>query len=228
MSSGTLTINGGIIKDNRAEYDGGGISMFGPFTVQGEVTVIGNEAGGSGGGILAAGMTDTAIIQNNVIIANNRAGTFGGGIFAEGGLRVSDNVTIQGNEAYAGGGIYSGSVTESVTIRNDVKIIYNKATTLGGGIFAEGGVTIGGDVPITSNEANSGGGIFASSNTDVLTLNDGVVISDNRAVEFGGGIYADDELLFINENTLFAVQNNTSPDGELYRITKNIMEIPYI
>jgi len=173
-SSGLLTINGGIISNNKAEYDGGGIAAFGPVIIQNNVTITGNEAFGSGGGILTAGAKDEAIIRNNVKILNNKAGTLGGGIFADGGLTIYGDVIILGNIAQAGGGIFATSTTEPVNIKSDVEILYNTAEILGGGIYADSEhIEISDDTAIQNNEASlSDDDIFIPELSDALKPED--------------------------------------------------------
>lgn len=97
-----------IFVNNRADFDGGAI--FIPSGEDGTVsncTFDRNTAGVDGGAICAS--AHTKLMIDNSIIINNRANCNGGGIYL-GALTVSDhvlrNVTITGNSANHGGGIY--------------------------------------------------------------------------------------------------------------------------
>ena len=94
--------------NNRADSDGGAVFIKEnqAGTVSG-CSFSGNTAGVDGGAICAS--CHTKLTVDNSTITNNRAGSNGGGIHL-GALSVSDheltNITITGNSANHGGGIY--------------------------------------------------------------------------------------------------------------------------
>ena len=95
-------------KNNNADCDGG--ALFIKENQNGTVSGClfdGNTAGTDGGAICAS--CHTKLMADNSTIINNRAGSSGGGIYL-GALSFSDheltNVTITGNSAGHGGGIY--------------------------------------------------------------------------------------------------------------------------
>ena len=95
-------------KNNSAGYDGG--ALFIRSNEDGAVsrcTFEGNTAGADGGAICAG--CHAKLMADNTTIINNRAGGKGGGIYL-GALTVSNhrltNVTVTGNSAGHGGGIY--------------------------------------------------------------------------------------------------------------------------
>lgn len=141
--------------------------------------------------------------------ANNKDG---GGIFNEATLTVT-NVTITGNQANHGGGIYNefafppdggGDLNIPLLVLNYVTISNNTSNAVdvnqGGGGLHNGSCFQGDHVTILSNlAANQGGGFFNDSNCgnyanskvpgpDVTLKN--FVISGNRS-KFGGGVNHD-------------------------------------
>jgi hypothetical protein len=114
-NSGTLTLTGGTLSGNSADF-GGGIGNTGTLTVTGS-TLSGN----SGGGIYNRG---TLTVRNSTLSGNS-----GGGIYNGGTLTVS-NSTLSGNTAGYGGGIYNYG-PYPVTLTN-VTLTANRANTGGG------------------------------------------------------------------------------------------------
>lgn len=106
-----LTINGGTITGNRADQIagggygyGGGVENHGTLTISGG-TITSNTAGQFGGGIHNEG---TLTITGGSI-ADNTAGTYGGAIYNNSTVNISSfssSITISGNSAQTGGGIY--------------------------------------------------------------------------------------------------------------------------
>ena len=97
-----------VFENNKAGTDGG--ALFIRSNEDGAVsrcTFEGNTAGADGGAICAG--CHAKLMADNTTIINNRAGGKGGGIYL-GALTVSNhrltNVTVTGNSAGHGGGIY--------------------------------------------------------------------------------------------------------------------------
>ena len=191
--SGTLSMSGGEISSNTVTGDGGGVyvSADSTFTMTSGITVpkiIGNEAGGNGGGVYAGGTLN----MNGGEISGNTATYNGGGIVVDGGVNSNIKASIAGgaigvsgspNTAENGGGIYliSGMVDISAA-----DVSYNKATSKGGGIcLLDGSVTLQGGA-VSNNEANSGGGVHVITGTTLEMT--GGVISNNAATGNGGGV----------------------------------------
>ena len=93
-----------VFENNKAGTDGG---ACGGWTEVSDSTFTGNTAGADGGAICAG--CHAKLMADNTTIINNRAGGKGGGIYL-GALTVSNhrltNVTVTGNSAGHGGGIY--------------------------------------------------------------------------------------------------------------------------
>ncbi len=138
LVSSTFTITDTLIDNNTAGYAGGGAYISGNqnFEVEVEeesftrVTITHNDAG-DGGGIL---MSNAVAYLTDVTIALNTAQGAGGGVLAELALGTvhMNRVTVSGNQADSGGGIYLGY--DDADIVNST-ISGNIATTEGGGIY---------------------------------------------------------------------------------------------
>lgn len=180
-ASGNLLISGGQISKNRSGQYGGGCYFntnqgVDSAIVMSNVTVSGNTAAVSGGGLRLGAFTGTlATSLTDINIADNRSITDnGGGIWNSGAnvrLTVNGNSLILRNatEAGNGGGIYFNSTQGGELLLDDkTKIQYNTANTT------------------PSLSGNNGGGI--SINSGNLRIIGNTEISDNEALKSGGGI----------------------------------------
>ena len=166
VTDGSVSITGSTLSGNSATAQGGGVYAAvtdGSVSITGS-TLSGNSATAQGGGISvsASGSTDVTLSGNTIL--ENTAGQDGGGIYLsrpEQSETAPDTTicgnTIQKNSGKNGGGIYirnsmpnrtiAGSVTNTVEqevldIGSTVVISGNTAGQLGGGIYADNGVTV--------------------------------------------------------------------------------------
>jgi len=232
---GDVTISGATITNNTAEQNGAGV-MVGHNDKADHCTVnitgdteIKNNHGGIGGGVYVANDAECSI-SGNTKIENNTTGTTvwstapsGGGIavIAKGVLNISENVSIQNNQAVKyGGGIYSNGTVE---INGTNVMISGNKVERGGGILGDGNsnTTITGNVTISNNTAEvmtdttniyGGGGCFHSGSTATLS-GTGVVLEGNVAkavttalkpgnFAVGGGIYFGGNSLTLKDITI--------------------------
>ncbi|MCI0705317.1 MAG: hypothetical protein L0241_30015 [Planctomycetia bacterium] len=197
--------------------------------LNGEVT--GRPAVGSGGAVLSKGsltVQDSEIHRSKTQGGLN--GGFGGGIAATQGTLDLTGVTISGNEAGFGGGIYIG---ERVFTNITGGLIERNSATYGGGISIASStnaqfthVTLN-NVHVFGNQAQvDGGGIYAGNATEGsgtwLTLTNNTWIHANSIVldafGRGGGIYFGRGLITFSVATI--AFNHAGPglgDG-LYRV----------
>ncbi|HYF64428.1 MAG TPA: MBG domain-containing protein, partial [Herpetosiphonaceae bacterium] len=155
---------------------------------------------------------DDAIIDGLTISGGNATGENGAGQNALGGgvydssinhtLRLT-NVTISGNQAFNGGGIYND---RSTLILTNVTISGNTAVERGGGLYNAAHLPLT-DVTISGNKARYGGGLFLGGYSPRLT---NVVISGNTATEQGGGVYMSDWSPVLTNVT---ISGNTAQSG---------------
>lgn len=166
VENASLTIKDSVISGNTSTAQGGGVYAAvtdGSVSITGS-TLSGNSATAQGGGISVStsGSTDVTLSGNTIL--ENTAGQDGGGIYLsrpEQSETAPDTTicgnTIQKNSGKNGGGIYirnsmpnrtiAGSVTNTVEqevldIGSTVVISGNTAGQLGGGIYADNGVTV--------------------------------------------------------------------------------------
>lgn len=112
----------------------------------------------------------------------------GAGIRNAGDLTLTRvHVTANNAGAGAGGGIFSGGASSSLTIAQSA-ITRNSAASAGGGIAIDGPLTLT-DSTISGNSAGTlGGGIYAFQDSDAEIVN--VTITGNHAANQAGGLYA--------------------------------------
>jgi CSLREA domain-containing protein len=191
-STGTLTLDNTIVRNNSSPTHGGGVYLTGgTLNVVNGSEVTGNTAvlhtSGNGGGLYTSqgtiNLTDSTVADNSA--------QFGGGI----GLNQSNaklNITnsqILSNQGlilndFTGGGINGGAGT---VIMNSGLISGNTAFRGGGALVNAGSFTLNGGT-ITDNESNYGGGIYLRSSTSLLTINGGQISGNRSTAEiFGGG-----------------------------------------
>ncbi len=167
----TITMKGGNITGNSANYRGGGIFLEDASTLTMEGgTITNNSASYYGGGVyLSSGtfnLKDGRIEKNR---ADQRGGGVANGAFYDGGTINMYGGTISGNREtslkggnYGGGGVYNGGKFNMYagTISN------NSVIDNGGGVYNAGTFTMSGDSNITLNYAENlaGGGVYNSGN----------------------------------------------------------------
>ena len=198
-NGGTLTIEGGKIKDCVSGTAGGIINSDGTLTCTG-VTVEnciarGREGGGienyetgaSGASPAIATLTDCTISGCKTLATEYRDyRDGGGGINNQNGTLTLSGGRITGCSSIVGGGI----------------------TNIGGKLVITGGAEISGNKIEGSTAENNGGGIKIQSGN--VTLENGT-ISDNEAVHWGGGVYVAGTSIFTMKNG--TVSGNTAKSG---------------
>lgn len=201
VENASLTIKDSVISGNTSTAQGGGVYAAvtdGSVSITGS-TLSGNSATAQGGGISVStsGSTDVTLSGNTIL--ENTAGQDGGGIYLsrpEQSETAPDTTicgnTIQKNSGKNGGGIYirnsmpnrtiAGSVTNTVEqevldIGSTVVISGNTAGQLGGGIYADNGVTVRLAGYLLNNHASTAGadlyltaGSTEDKNRNVLVL----------------------------------------------------------
>lgn len=214
---GNATIIGGMVVGNEAAAEGGGLwNGTGTMTVDGTV-VRGNDADGDpadqgGGGLFNAG--GTLIVEGNSFIQNNTArgaAGSGGGIFNDvGGMLTVRNSSLSGNQAMrAGGGIEDNSGAETTILLENVELVANETGPSpgnGGGlhITGPGNATITGGMIKGNVAATEGGGLWNGSGT--MTVSNAIVranrASGDAADQGGGGLFNLSGTLIVDQNTI--------------------------
>jgi len=213
LSNGTLT--GGYGGDGGAIHNEGTSNLT-------NVIITGNTGNDRGGGVSNSGtltMTDCTLSGN--ASRDNTGNIGGGGLFNHPNCMATlTNVTIDGNNAYYGGGLCNrGTLNmEGCTISNNLAYLY------GGGIRNEGTLTMT-DCTVADNECSNesilpvydGGGIY---NHGTLNIN-GCNITGNTCMANGSGIW-NDATLNIQGNVLIKDNNDDDiylPTGSKITVT---------
>jgi len=143
---------------------------------------------GEDGGAIWSGSSSGYLYIDHSWITNNDAGTGGdgGGIYSNSPTMLY-NAFITGNSAVNGGGIYLAGGSQSLIYESSIST--NTATSSGGGVYvvAEGygaSHSISGS-HIAENDAQNGGGLFAT-DTDIYLTNTSLIA--NHATSNGGGL----------------------------------------
>ena len=196
--------------------DGGGIEISGKSSatlaqrlhLRLSDVIVHVNVSDNGGGIH---MTDGKLtISNESNIATNTANTHGGGIYCLNGEIILSTDSIIGNgpgvfdvgntAGDSGGGVFLDSCDLTLDATDGVTgayILDNSATLSGGGIVASNSSTVnlnGDKAWVNLNEASSGGGIYAFSNSTVYGYNSSI---KGNSADGGGGVYLFGASLFL-------------------------------
>jgi len=165
-----LTIVGSTFTDNFSPGSGGAlvnVSIFGTVTVT-LSTFSGNVAMDSGGAIFN---TRNLTVESSTLIGN-QAGGKGGGIRHFGDPGVTLNLTattLNGNTANEGGGIYEDGSEVSNTRYTNSTLSGNESESLGSGLFHKAGNLIMSFTTVADNRGGAGihveGGTLSIGNT---------------------------------------------------------------
>ena len=126
---------------------------------------------------------DVQVTIQDTVIRANKGGVYGGGLAVTDGGQVSLNrVSIYGNEADRGAGIfYSNQYDTDAMELTNVTIYGNKATTYGGGLYVQtavfGGITLT-NVTFDQNEAMTKGGSIYNMSSTVRMVN--TIVANGR------------------------------------------------
>ena len=184
-----LLIRGSSLSANVASMDGGGIFIEGGSAsvidtiVENNTVKIGRLAS-SGGGIAANGNLNilrTKIAKNRILSSLSEGDALGGGglSFATGELNVSESEIVANYSEGNGGGI---------SIQGGESVLFN---TIVGSIFGGGNFAGQASTSEENQLLGNGGGIFLTLGADLQLI--GGQISNNVAVNSGGGIFARQE-----------------------------------
>ncbi|MEM7534110.1 MAG: right-handed parallel beta-helix repeat-containing protein, partial [Chloroflexota bacterium] len=189
-ASGSIMDMSADLTENHADVHGGGFTVdFNTTMTMPLSTLTGNTANNVGGGCYIANGS-VAIIEGTSI-EENIAGTYGGGCYVlSAEMDMIKNGAVNNNVATGndGGGFY---VNNSTVLFDSLQMFENKAQFNGGGIHAvDSNVDIAGAVDIQFNEAisSNGGGILLD--TAVVSATSNFILRENKALNRGGGIYA--------------------------------------
>ncbi|MBN2023417.1 MAG: tandem-95 repeat protein [Pirellulales bacterium] len=159
---------------------------------------------------LEASLSDLTVTGGRVVDSDggDDVAFLGGGVFNLGALTLS-GLSVSGNSANAGGGIYSGQ--GSLTVVHST-LSGNSCQLGGGGLLADDGAAIVSDSTFSGNSANSGGAVLVRGGNAELHQ---CVIVGNSAVQSGGAIFVQgDSALSVANSTI--VGNSANSGGGLH------------
>lgn len=196
-----VVIHSGLVSSG----DGGCIHNAGSLVlIDSEVALC--EADDFGGGIYNAASGVLTLVNSRV---DEASAYRGGGIYNAGVLIIKDASSVVSNSATFGAGIYN--VEGASATLTDALVWGNQASIEGGGIVNDGGAVEIYRSNLSSNSANSGGGISfngISSNFDSLVIGNST-LSNNSASGDGGAI-----LIFASNNTSIFGSTLASNDAQ--------------
>ena len=226
--AGDVEVLGGMVTDNFATSEGGGLWNGTGTMLIANVLIGRNRAGGGvlgqgGGGVFNNG--GTVDIEINTRILNNAAYGFpagsGGGILSVAGGSVhADRTVISGNTAVrAGGGIEDASGTGNTRL-STVIMNGNRATASPG---SGGAVHVTGDADVVITESNFAGNMARNEGGALWNGNGRMEVSGstitnnvamgNGATNGGGGIYNAGGMLVLNSNSTVSDNRATGTSG---------------
>ncbi len=176
----TFTMNGGEIRDNKANGNGGAYyaSIDSTFVMNGG-KITGNYAGRNGGGVY--GLRSTMTLKGGSI-ERNTAKTSAGGAYISGakatlsGTRVTSNKALEGS----GGGVMVISTTQKV---DGVSTRFPAKLTMTGGSISY------------NTTPKAGAGLLLQSKDTVVDMRGGT-IANNTATKFAAGVYVGKDSAF--------------------------------
>ena len=184
------------------------------FSKDSKAVLNANQKDGSlNGNVLTVNASNANITLENLTITGGSRSATGGGIYANGNLTIKKCLVTNNISNNAGGGIrFNGTQL----IIEESKISNNKGEneySAGGGIDADGKVTISGS-EILNNSATYGGGIYFGDGE--RTISDTTV--NKNSAEFGGGIYMQAGTLNLESGAIIGEILN--PDDDTNDISK--------
>jgi hypothetical protein len=225
--AGAVSLENVTLHDNTTDGDGGAILQLQGRLVITDADIRFNEATEDGGGIYHAGasLSWAAVGEDSYLAVNNA--TRGAGLYGASGntigIRALEGPTFKLNTNAAtesGGAVYLTDTT-SLEAYGRIEVSTNEAMTHGGAIYVDAGRleieqrgATGGPVLGGGNWAQHGnGGVIHAANGAWVSLQGAVLGSlgaSNRAAALGGGIYADNSFVFLEDTQ---VVHNYAGDG---------------
>lgn len=234
VAGGKCTIDGSAqVGENTAGGSGGGVYVQAGSTcwIREYSIIFKNHAGGNGGGVCVE--EGSSFVVNSTVQENTASGS-GGGVYLAGpaagaGSYNMDNAIIYNNktESGDGGGIYAGENVKIVMAAGSIDS--NTARGDGGGVYLAGGCELSTTTKIRNNTAETGGGVWATSNCTILLNGNEAstgLISANTA-ESGSGMYVNGAgwtvefngaLVYEKNDLYFAGSSSSSADDSVLRI----------
>ncbi len=205
--------------------NGGALHVTGNGNVTIEFGLIGENSAGREGGGLWNGRGEMSVVRST-IDRNSAGGTAsddgGGGVFNDGGRVIIDRSTLSRNEANGssalGGGLHVNGGSAEI---NRSTISGNSAAGSGGGIATTGGLTLSKSTVTANMTAGVAGGLIATLSTLPVTTNNSIIAANSSAgdspdLSATGGMISSGgyNLVGVDNGTAFAgTQNDIVGNG---------------
>ena len=186
--SGDLTVTDCTFYNNISAYAGGGVCSGNAVIAENCTFTDNMSTYDSGGGVFATtSVTATGcdFVEN---YANINTSNGGGGIYAHTRFVSATGCTFTGNTAKRGGGIYAHTAVNAI----NCDFTENRASgadNSGGGVYSYTGDVTAANCTFTDNEANRGGGVFASGFVTATSC-DFIGNKGSGVNSAGGGVYS--------------------------------------
>jgi hypothetical protein len=212
---GNLTLDSVTLFNNIVYNSGGGVGVWsgGALTVTNS-TVISNAAG-YGAGISGYDTTDKVVISHSSIISNT--GDTGVGIDSVGPLTITNSLIANNAATGYGGGIrtvYGGSMSNSTVSGNSSINHAGGISVMGPAFVTVVTFTISNSTISDNVTTNSSGGGLDSVSSDATAILINSTVSHNRALNYGGGLYAAGGPIELFNTTVYS--NSAGYGGGLY------------
>ncbi len=226
MEGNDITDVNGIITDtdNITGTNAKSVVYSGPdvtsTTVLDGFIITGGHGGLYGGGVRCEGnpiMSYSSLTLNNLTIIGNQASSGGGMYTAEFVSQVLSSVHFTRNYASSGGGIFNGEGNSGLKL-HDVTFYANYASSGGGGILNAGGDIQLQNVTFEKNESGTTGGGIQTRRTTILTQTHFI---SNTAGTHGGGMYCDTNAVISLAHVTF-ISNTAESGGGLYQYRNRV------
>ena len=192
-------------KQTATSGSGGGAIAARAKTLEISASSFTGCEGATGGAVYHYGAdVNTLTVTNTTLTGCKATGEsqtagFGGGIYASAANNDLNGVTVKNCTAtVSGGGVYQVNQNNKVsTLKLSGGTAISEGTAInGGGVYAEGNVTMSGKASVANNRASINGGGVALEGEATLTMSGNADITGNRATgdaARGGGVYLDSE-----------------------------------
>ena len=205
----TLTLNNSDIQYNTANQGAGVYMASGKISGSTTLSYIQyndtNATNDQGGGVYVAGKA--TIEGNDFLTIQNNTAKEGAGVYNAGANTTISKVTMTGNKATSGGGVYTKAnltlTDSSIGEAGDIDYSSANTATSGGGAFVTGGATLTlANSDVQYNTAANGGGVYLNNGKlEGTVADDGKTlesnITNNKTTAFittdnqGGNVYAE-------------------------------------
>lgn len=205
IMKGSLTVNGGVVKNNKSTSHGAGIAAYSSNVLLSGGSILNNDsdiANGGGlylqdckskfvGGIISGNKTKRGEGEDGLEINNTG---FGGGVYIKetspgASEFILEGSTISGNMACSGGGVLLNGGDFNMT---GGEIKENEGVWHGGGICVIGATSFNitsGDIINNFTTEKNGGGIYFEVKGVTMNINGGAISNNEARNKIGGGVY---------------------------------------